>query len=952
MSNGTFDFIGDVYSQVYVTPQPKSYYDINQGRGRGWLNQQIIDWMNPNVNFANYDNDNDGDVDMIIFIYRNWDSQTFNGEPFQGKADLGFTGSITRDGKSILGGFPGSGTSQDDVYTVGDFWNIGIHEISHYQFGAGHFDYIGKFGVHDGNSGGSTMSGYERFLLGWINPALISSNTSITLTDAATTSSYCRINVPNSDEYFLLENRQALSVYEQADFCLHTALPATGLMISHIRPSVAKIDQLRWEAADNTFLITEEGQSSDSYKPGNKVQFTPWTRPNSDRSNGAFTGIAVTNINQSGNNITADIVINFSSGTLTENSWWEVSESIGGNVTLISGKTLTVTPNTTVTFSSGATVTINGSLVANSTISGQRITFSSATTTPGFWNGITINSGSSTNVSTLRRCDVQYATDGIKISYTGNTNNVTIDKCKIQNNSAFGINVAGNGSGASAHPRISSSTVANNNNSGIYLTNYAKPTITGNRIENNGYAGIEGTSNNSDTLTYNYIAGNLDYGVRFSYSSFVELHRNTIKSNYGTGVFCFSNSNLNANGTNTDTTKGRNEISWNSGVGIYASSSSPNFGQDVTSQYGNNWIHDNTSYEAQQVGAGYQFAAKRNYWSGQQSNVSGNVTTTPVLSSQPSPVGWGKSSTYDPTFRIGTPPANIATLIPEHIQYTMAASTIMAKTAATNTATTNWTTDLRAAIALGLTTGDWSAAGELIAALHRELQEARVPDVDFALVDTYANDLAVAAFIRKMLALVLMEKDLVDSNTSAALAKLTAFRRSNLENAAELLANAGLIHLYRQNDLAAAQNVLAQMQTLAQSGDVIAAEHVKVFGRILQDYQDHQANTDLAKPVVAPSQALAKLPANPALAQNYPNPFNPETAIRFHLNERRKMRLLIFDLHGKLVRTLIDGELPIGEHTISWDGRNQIGQAAASGVYYYELVAGNKVERKKMTLVR
>ncbi|MGH7494383.1 MAG: hypothetical protein ACREOO_18585 [bacterium] len=75
MSNGNFDFIGDVFPELYLTPQPKSYYTISAGRGRGWLNQQIIDWMdthptNP-VNFADYDNDNDGDVDIILFIYRN-----------------------------------------------------------------------------------------------------------------------------------------------------------------------------------------------------------------------------------------------------------------------------------------------------------------------------------------------------------------------------------------------------------------------------------------------------------------------------------------------------------------------------------------------------------------------------------------------------------------------------------------------------------------------------------------------------------------------------------------------------------------------------------------------------------------------------------------------------------------------------------------------------------------
>jgi M6 family metalloprotease-like protein len=946
MSNGNFNFIGDVYSQLYLTPQTKSYYDYTQGRGLGWLNQQIIDWMDPNVNFANYDNDNDGDVDMILFLYRNW-NKTIIGAPFQGIADLEFSGSIVRDGKTILGGFPGSGTSQNDIYTLANCRDILTHEISHYQFGSGHFDFLGEFGVHDGLDGTSAMSGYERYLLNWINPTIITSNTSITLTDAATTSNYYRINIPNSNEYFLLENRQALSVYDQSDFCQTRAIQATGLMIAHILPSAAKIDQIRWEAADNTFLQDgDPGQSHDSYKPGNKVQFTPWTRPNSDRSDGNFTGIAVTNIGQSGNNITADIVINFSSGTLTEDSWWEVSESIGGNVTLISGKTLTVTPNTTVTFSSGATVTINGSLVANSTISGQRITFTGTTATPGFWNGIKINSGSSTNMSTLRRCDVQYATTGITITYTGNTNNVTIDKCKVRNNSSFGLYVAGNGSGATVHPAISNNTIANNNNSGIYLTNYAKPTITGNRIENNGYAGIEGISNNSATVTYNYIAGNLDVGVWLTFSSSAIFDRNTVKSNYGNGVYCGSNSNVTAYGSGNG--KGRNEITGNSGVGVYASSSSPNFGQDVTNQFGNNWIHDNTSYEAQQTGAGYQFSAKRCFWSGQQSNISGNVLTSPVLTSQPTPVGWGNSDTYDPTLRMwrgdDDRKDSLEILVP--IAFEQSVLQKNSTISQTSVLSSN-TADLQTTIEAGRKTGDWSAAIDLITELHRELQNARTPAVDFTLVNSYANDLTVAAFIRKMLALVLMEKDLVDNNTSIALAKLTAFRQGNSANAAELLANAGLIHLYRQNDLAAAQNVLAQLQTMAQSGDAIAAEHVKAFGRILQDYQSHRESSDLAKSTITPSPVPAKLPANSALAQNYPNPFNPETTIRFHLSERQKVRLLIFDLNGKRVRTLVEGELPAGAQTMLWDGRDQQGQTVASGVYFYELTAGNKIDRKR-----
>ncbi|MDZ7359447.1 MAG: hypothetical protein ONB46_01795 [candidate division KSB1 bacterium] len=290
------------------------------------------------------------------------------------------------------------------------------------------------------------------------------------------------------------------------------------------------------------------------------------------------------------------------------------------------------------------------------------------------------------------------------------------------------------------------------------------------------------------------------------------MHRNTIKTNYGNGIYCFSNINLNANGVNTDTSKGRNEIANNSGVGIYASSASPNFGQDVTSQYGNNWTHDNTSYEAQQVGSGYQLAAKRNYWSGQQSNISGNVTTTPVLGSQPSPVGWGKATGYDPTLRIwrGDEDNNDsrAVLLPlANVSSALQKSSAALQAFAMSNGISNWPGDLKAAIDTGRKTADWNAANELITDLHRELQDACMLNVDFALVNNYVNDLTVTAFIRKMLALVLMEKDLVENKVSPALAKLAAFRQSNSANAAELLANAGLIHLYRQNDLAAASGV-------------------------------------------------------------------------------------------------------------------------------------------------
>jgi flagellar hook assembly protein FlgD len=89
-----------------------------------------------------------------------------------------------------------------------------------------------------------------------------------------------------------------------------------------------------------------------------------------------------------------------------------------------------------------------------------------------------------------------------------------------------------------------------------------------------------------------------------------------------------------------------------------------------------------------------------------------------------------------------------------------------------------------------------------------------------------------------------------------------------------------------------------------------------------------------------------------ALAQNTPNPFNPATTIRFALPRDSDVNLRVFDLRGRLVRTLVDEVRPAGEHAVLWDGRTAGGGAAASGVYLYRLQAGNEVRQRRMTLVR
>ena len=89
------------------------------------------------------------------------------------------------------------------------------------------------------------------------------------------------------------------------------------------------------------------------------------------------------------------------------------------------------------------------------------------------------------------------------------------------------------------------------------------------------------------------------------------------------------------------------------------------------------------------------------------------------------------------------------------------------------------------------------------------------------------------------------------------------------------------------------------------------------------------------------------------LAQNYPNPFNPKTKIDFELSNQSVVSLRIYDLSGRLVRTLLDGEVvDAGRREAVWRGMDERGRQVAAGVYFYRLEASAFGETKRMTLVK
>jgi hypothetical protein len=94
-------------------------------------------------------------------------------------------------------------------------------------------------------------------------------------------------------------------------------------------------------------------------------------------------------------------------------------------------------------------------------------------------------------------------------------------------------------------------------------------------------------------------------------------------------------------------------------------------------------------------------------------------------------------------------------------------------------------------------------------------------------------------------------------------------------------------------------------------------------------------------------------PDDYTLEQNYPNPFNPITSIRFSLPLQKKISIVVYDILGNEVKTLLNNqEFEKGSYEVNWDGTNNFGSAVASGQYIYTMKYGNFSKSLKMTLLK
>jgi flagellar hook assembly protein FlgD len=94
------------------------------------------------------------------------------------------------------------------------------------------------------------------------------------------------------------------------------------------------------------------------------------------------------------------------------------------------------------------------------------------------------------------------------------------------------------------------------------------------------------------------------------------------------------------------------------------------------------------------------------------------------------------------------------------------------------------------------------------------------------------------------------------------------------------------------------------------------------------------------------------LVAETRLYQNSPNPFSRETIIRYQISKPGKVSLKIYNITGQLVRVLVQSAQEAGIYSLKWDKTDNQNKQVGAGVYVYQLIAGDRTQNRKMTLLK
>ncbi|MBX3006955.1 MAG: right-handed parallel beta-helix repeat-containing protein [Melioribacteraceae bacterium] len=571
--------------------------------------------------------------------------------------------------------------------------------------------------------------------------------------------------------------------------------------------------------------------------------------------------------------------------------------NIQGSLTVNGGVTLTIQNGAQLRFGSGYSLIINGTLNANN------VYFTRSGST-GTWGGIQFNSGAS---GTLSYCTIQNAQNGVYSNgYLPNITNSTIA------NNNIGINLYNTGVQTNS---ISNNLIQYNTTHGINLTNSSPRNISGNQIYNNGQAGIYCINSSTPYIYNNQITGNSAAGITCALYSPARL------GSYSGG-----------GGYNLIT--GNN---WGVGCGYESHAI-----LGTTSGYGYNSIHSNTSHE---VKSEYDsnVMAENNWW---------NRTTPPFYIASDFYTAYGGTIDYNPA-----------------LSYNPLGGLMKTTSSEYNYDITNeergfsfLDSELREALN-NLIKGQYEEA--ILIYKRRYKKENDIGKKKYILgrlAECYNlsekegfifflnNDVRINSegeLIRKdelyATSLFLENMFLINEKKYAqAVNNFEALLKDFPENGAVIksaLYNLVCLNHNQLNDVSRGKIYIDVLKT-KYPNDELTLQAMLTIGEFDKNYYP---KPELKKEGAVKNELLNSY----ELLGNYPNPFNPTTTISYIIPESGIVQIKIFDILGKEIATLYDGNNSAGKHSIVWDANS-----VANGIYFYSIVFNNQRLFKKMLLLK
>lgn len=242
-------------------------------------------------------------------------------------------------------------------------------------------------------------------------------------------------------------------------------------------------------------------------------------------------------------------------------------------------------------------------------------------------------------------------------------------------------------------------------------------------------------------------------------------------------------------------------------------------------------------------------------------------------------------------------------------------------------------------------------------------QDAWIPqeELDWLAADLAATELPTIVFSHQLLNRADSEDHTIKNATVV---------RGILENAGCVIAHFaghdhaggyveinGIHYIVLEGNVGEGTDPVSQNQFVLVELDTVASSRDGVSYRLLVTGHGQQGSYDIVmtdvvaveNPYVPGEQAPA---AAFTLDQNFPNPFNPATTIAFDLARAEHVSLSVFDMQGRLVRTLVNEARAAGSYNVVWDGAGDDGRRAASGTYVYRLESDSQIQSRTMVLVK